>query len=146
MGIFTSTSNPPGNCEKKEREAITSIIDKEMTVTGDITFSGKARIDGNIEGNIKGEYLIISETATVTGDINAEIIVCQGKVDGNIQADQFFAKKPTRINGRLETRDLSVESGAMISGEIQAAVQKLSVLEGGSNESATASHTNNSAS
>ncbi len=113
-----------------DKEAISSIIDQGMTIVGDITFKGKARIDGKIEGNIKGEYLILSETATIEGDIISGTVICQGDVKGNIKAEKFYAKKPTKVNGRLETTDLTVESGASLNGEIHSCEQKLSVVAG----------------
>ena len=47
--------------QKAESETISSIIDKSMSVSGEITFKGKTRIDGSVEGNITGEHLILSD-------------------------------------------------------------------------------------
>lgn len=117
------------NSKSTEKEAISSIIDKDMNIVGDISFKGKTRIDGKIDGNIKGEYLILSETAIIEGDISASTVVCQGKVNGNIKTEKFYAKKPTNVTGKLETKDLSVESGATLNGEIHACQQKLSIVD-----------------
>ena len=57
-----------------------------MKIKGEISFKGKARIDGQIDGNIDGEHLVLSESGVITGDINASSFICQGKVEGNIKA------------------------------------------------------------
>ncbi len=100
-------------------DAISSIIGADMTVIGDLTFDSKVRIDGNIEGNITGEYLILSESGNITGDIDASTVVCHGQITGNLRVDKVYLKKDGVINGRLETSDLSVESGGVLNGEIK---------------------------
>ncbi len=138
MGLFNKGDNESRLVSATtDKDAITSILDKEMTVTGNISFKGKARLDGRIEGNIKGEYLILSESSEIVGDIEADIVVCQGRVNGNIVAKQFFAKKGGTINGSLETTDLSVESGAALNGEVKASSQKLRLLQGSSAQEST---------
>ncbi|MBU0728898.1 MAG: polymer-forming cytoskeletal protein [Proteobacteria bacterium] len=133
MGLFKNGGNKtvPNSINTAERDAITSIIDKNMTIVGDITFSGKARVDGRIEGTVRGEYLILSETGSIKGDIDAGTVACYGKIEGNIKTDKFYARNPTHVTGKLETGDLTVESGATINGEIRAAIKKLSVVTGG---------------
>jgi len=46
-----------------DAEAISSLFDKNMVITGTISFKGKARIDGTINGDItEGDHLILSES------------------------------------------------------------------------------------
>ncbi|MBU0481937.1 MAG: polymer-forming cytoskeletal protein [Proteobacteria bacterium] len=108
-------------------DAITSIIGTDMTIIGDLTFNSKVRIDGNVEGNITGEYLILSESGNITGDIDADTVVCHGQIDGNLRVNKVYLKKDGVINGRLETSDLSVESGGVLNGEIKSQVTSRSV-------------------
>lgn len=106
---------------KMEKEAISSIIDKNMRIKGEIHFKGKARLDGMIEGNIQGEYLIISETGKVEGDLVLDSLICHGTVIGNTKAKIVTAHTTSLIQGKLEAANLSVESGASLDGEIKAA-------------------------
>ncbi len=123
MGMFNKTDDAPDAIEqeiqKVESKAISSIIDSTMRVNGEISFKGKARIDGKIDGNIDGEHLVLSESGVINGDINATSFICQGKVEGNIKADMVTAKKTCSIHGKLESGSLTVEPGASISGEIK---------------------------
>jgi len=121
MGMFNKHEDNAieQRIQKVESKAISSIIDTTMKINGEISFKGKARIDGNIDGNIDGEHLILSETGVVNGDITASSFICQGKVEGNIRSELVTAKKTCTINGKLESGSLTVEPGATITGEIK---------------------------
>jgi cytoskeletal protein CcmA (bactofilin family) len=123
MGMFGKSGNVEQEMKKVESEAISSIIDKSMTITGEITFKGKARIDGTINGNIDGEHLVLSETGKVVGDITVSSLNCYGVLEGNVKAGMLTARKDSSIKGKLEAESLTVEPGASIQGEIRAAAK-----------------------
>ncbi len=109
--------------------AINSIFDEGVVINGDMSFKGKARVDGRIEGNIKGDYLILSDSSTVIGDIEATVIDCQGRVDGNIKAEKLNVQTGAKINGSLIIADLTVESGTALSGDIKANSSDLRLVQ-----------------
>ena len=124
MGMFGKPVNVEQEMKKVESEAISSIIDKSMTITGEVSFKGKARIDGTINGNIEGEHLILSETGKVNGDITVSSFNCYGALEGNVKAGMLTARKNCSIHGKLEASSLTVEPGASIQGEIKAAAKE----------------------
>ncbi len=138
MGMFGKPESVEQEMQKVENEAISSIIDKSMTVKGEISFKGKARIDGIINGNIEGEHLILSETGKVTGDVSVSSLNCYGSLDGNVKANILTARKNCSIHGKLIAESLTVEPGAAIEGEIKAATKeaKTEQTKKGSNEPA----------
>jgi cytoskeletal protein CcmA (bactofilin family) len=119
---------PEKKIVKNDKDPIESVLAKEMTIKGEISFKGKARFDGTIEGNIIGEYLILSETAKVTGNIEAATLVCHGRVDGNITAEIVTAHATSAIHGILKSENLTVESGASLDGEIHASSRKQAAI------------------
>lgn len=125
MGIFGKAVNVEQEMKKVEGEAISSIIDKNMTLKGEMLFQGKTRIDGTITGNIDGEHLILSETGKIVGDIAVSSFNCYGSLEGNVKATMLIARKNCSIQGNLKAENLTVEPGACIQGEIQAAPQDL---------------------
>jgi len=130
MGMFGKKSvNVEQEMKKVESEAISTIIDKSMTVKGDLAFKGKARIDGTINGNIEGEHLILSETGKVVGDITVSSFNCYGSLEGNVKATMLTARKNCSLHGKFEAKNLTVEPGASIDGEIKAAAKDLSPAE-----------------
>lgn len=127
MALFKSKDAPPHNIEKHaqkkaiSKDVISSIISQEMQITGEISFSGKARIDGTLEGNLTGEYLILSEVGKIKGDLQLEALVCHGQIEGNIYAKVVTIHATASIKGKLIAESLTVEPGAVLSGEISAA-------------------------
>ncbi|MCP4340621.1 MAG: polymer-forming cytoskeletal protein [Desulfobulbaceae bacterium] len=127
--MFGKAVNVEQEMKKVESEAISSIIDKSMTIKGELIFKGKARIDGTINGNIEGEHLILSETGKVVGDINVSSFNCYGSLEGNVKATMLTARKNSSMHGKLEAGNLTVEPGASIQGEIKAATKDLPLEE-----------------
>ena len=111
--------------QKVEGEAISSIIDKSMTITGQVAFKGKTRIDGAINGNIDGEHLILSKDGRINGDINVSSFICQGSLEGNVETKLITAKKGCSIKGKIVAASLTVEPGASLDGEIKAATNEV---------------------
>lgn len=129
MAMFTKQVDPEQKMKKVESEAISSIVDQSMAITGEISFKGKTRIDGTVTGNIEGEHLILSETGKVVGDIKVESFNCYGSLEGNIFADMLTARKNCSIAGKIEAGSLTVEPGAALQGEIKAAANDLKLVE-----------------
>ena len=120
MAMFGNKStNVEQEMKKVDNEAISSIIDKTMTITGEISFKGKARIDGTVNGNIDGEHLILSESGKINGDITVASFNCYGILVGNIKAGILTARKNCSINGKLEAGSVTVEPGSILEGEIK---------------------------
>ncbi|MFZ5774901.1 MAG: bactofilin family protein [Thermodesulfobacteriota bacterium] len=112
------------NGHEMDKDAVTSIIGADMRVVGDITFQGKLRLDGKAEGNIRGEYLILGESGQVSGDVQVNTMVCCGRVLGNVQVKKLHMASSGFIDGKVETMDLEVESGAVLNGEIKSRSQQ----------------------
>ncbi|PIE56697.1 MAG: cell shape determination protein CcmA [Desulfobulbus propionicus] len=106
---------------KTAKEPISSIISKEMHIHGEVTFKGKARLDGVIEGNVAGENFILSETGRVKGDLQLTSLVCHGTVEGNIKAKLVAVHSQAVVKGKLVAGNLTVEPGASLNGEISTA-------------------------
>lgn len=123
MSIFAKKDGHDQPSGKSELDAISSLIDKSMSISGTMTFKGKARIDGHIDGDIDGEHLILSETGKVIGNIRANTFNCFGTIEGDIQAGNVIARKSCSIHGRIEATSLTVEPGAAIDGEIKSAAK-----------------------
>ena len=129
MSMFGKSDDVEQEMQKVENEAISSIIDKSMTVRGEISFKGKARIDGVITGNIEGEHLILSETGKVIGDVSVSSLNCYGSLEGNVTANILTARKDCSIHGKLIAESLTVEPGASIEGEIKAASKEAKTVQ-----------------
>ncbi len=118
------TSTLPKTSPALSKEAISSIISPEMNISGEINFKGKTRLDGTLDGDLNGEYIILSETGVITGDLNVETLICHGKINGNIHAKIVTIHSTAAIQGKLVAASLTVEPGALLTGEISAAYKE----------------------
>lgn len=101
---------------------IKSILAEGLKVDGNVISEGKIRIDGEIRGDVKGNYIILGEPSKINGNIFSEFVVVMGKVKGNINSKEIEIKATGQIQGDIITQKLSVESGASIEGNIKSGV------------------------
>ena len=99
-------------------DEIIAIIEEGCRFEGNFSFSGVARIAGQVKGSIfSNDTLIVSEGAVVNADINANIIVISGSVKGNIKASsRVEIRVPARFEGTIAAPSLVVEEGVIFHG------------------------------
>ncbi|MCL7487117.1 MAG: polymer-forming cytoskeletal protein [Desulfobulbaceae bacterium] len=113
----------PTRAAKTSGDVISSIISTDMRVTGELSFKGKTRVDGTVEGNIKGEHLILSESGKIHGDLELASLICHGTIEGNVKAQRVTAHSSASLKGNLIATSLTVESGARLNGEVSSSSQ-----------------------
>ncbi|MEK7197236.1 MAG: polymer-forming cytoskeletal protein, partial [Nitrospirota bacterium] len=88
----------------RNTEKLESFVGVNSYFKGDIKTKGTLRIDGTLEGNIEVDWLILGETAQLTGDASARGIIVGGKVEGNIKATEIIEiKAKGEVSGELAT-------------------------------------------
>ena len=109
--------------EKKEKElnhSGRSQIGETMQLEGDLRSSGSIDIAGLVNGNIFVSEIIISETGSVRGLVEASNIEINGHVEGKISADSIIVGKSAVIKGDIFFKNtLKTEEGADIDGYIK---------------------------
>ena len=110
---------------KKKQPPIKSLIAEGSQIDGNFTFGDGLRVDGAIKGNIYANpelpsILVISETATVVGEINADHIIINGTVTGDVHAKLMLELQPkARIEGDASYKALEIHQGATIEGQLK---------------------------
>ena len=110
---------------KKNQPPIKSLIAQGTRIEGNVLFSDGLRIDGDIVGDIrasddKSSILVISETASVKGQIHADHVIINGHVKGPVLAFNLLELQPkARIEGDVSYRALEMHQGATISGQLK---------------------------
>ena len=88
-------------------------------IEGDIKSDSNIRIDGYVKGTIsvKGR-LVLGPTGKIDGNIfckNADLE--EGKLNGVIEVDELLSlKSSAKLQGEISTNKLSIEPGAIFSG------------------------------
>ncbi|MBX9816775.1 MAG: polymer-forming cytoskeletal protein [Burkholderiaceae bacterium] len=110
---------------KKKQPPIKSLIAEGTQIEGNMTFSEGLRVDGSIIGNILASeggasILVISDSASITGEITADHIIVNGTVKGPIHARHMLELQPkARIEGDVEYAALEMHQGALIAGQLR---------------------------
>lgn len=95
-----------------------NMIGPGTKIIGNIETNGDIRIDGNIEGNIisKGK-VVIGTNGNVKGEIQCVNSEISGVLNGKINVSELLSLKATsKITGEMAIGKLSIEPGAMFSG------------------------------
>jgi cytoskeletal protein CcmA (bactofilin family) len=95
-----------------------NLISNGTDITGDIKSSGDIRIDGSLTGNLntKGK-VVIGTTGKVKGEVICKNSEVSGFIEGKITVGQLLnLKASSKINGDIVTSKLSIEPGAVFSG------------------------------
>jgi cytoskeletal protein CcmA (bactofilin family) len=116
---------------KKKQPPIKSLIAVGSHIEGHLKFTDGLRVDGEITGDIRSNsdqpsILVISETATVTGQIFADHVIINGRVIGPVHATQMLELQPkAQIVGDVFYKALEMHQGAVITGLLQPALQEV---------------------
>lgn len=96
--------------------SIPSIISANLQISGDLISNGDLQIDGTVEGNVRSQILTVGETATITGDVDAESVQVRGSVVGQINARTVTLMKTARVVGDVMHETLAIDAGAYLEG------------------------------
>jgi cytoskeletal protein CcmA (bactofilin family) len=110
---------------KKKQPPIKSLIAHGSQITGNFRFTDGLRVDGDVTGNIRANedqpsILVISESATVAGEVHADHIIINGTVKGPIYASVMLELQPkARIEGDVHYAALEMHQGALVAGQLR---------------------------
>ena len=95
-----------------------NLISQGTEITGDVKSSGDIRIDGVLNGNLvtKGK-VVIGTTGRIKGEVECKNSEVSGLIEGKITVTQLLnLKASSKINGTIITGKLSIEPGAVFTG------------------------------
>ncbi|MDE2428150.1 MAG: polymer-forming cytoskeletal protein [Burkholderiales bacterium] len=109
---------------RKTKNTIDSLIGATTTIEGNLHFKGGLRIDGHIKGNVIADHevssmLVISEQATIDGEVRAAHLVVNGVINGPVFSSELLELQPkANISGDVHYKTLEMLSGALVSGKL----------------------------
>jgi len=110
---------------RKKQPPIKSLLADGSQIRGDFTFSDGLRVDGEVIGNIRASdaspsILVISESARVVGEVRADHVIINGRVEGPVSATTLLELQPkARIEGSVTYKALEMHQGAVITGPLK---------------------------
>lgn len=109
-----------------------NLISNGTDITGDIKSNGDIRIDGSLTGNLntKGK-VVIGTTGKVKGEVICKNSEVAGILEGKIIVGQLLnLKASSKIYGDINTNKLSIEPGAVFSGNCKMSDTEINVGAG----------------
>ncbi len=110
---------------KKAQPPIKSLIAQGSRIEGNFRFTDGLRVDGELVGDIRANpdspsILVISESATVEGEIHADHVIINGTVRGPVHTRELLELQPkARIDGDVYYKALEMHQGAVIAGQLR---------------------------
>ena len=104
-----------GVVRSSDRNA-SSVIGPDLTIIGNLVSKGEVQIDGEVQGDIQGTYVVIGEKARITGGIVAEKVVVRGHVMGSVRGKHVMLQSSSHLQGDIFYQTLAMEQGALFDG------------------------------
>ena len=97
-----------------------SFVGETLQLEGDLRSAGSLDVAGLIKGNVFVTEMIVAETGSVRGAIEATNIEINGHIEGKISADVIIIGRSAIIKGDIFFKNtLKTEEGADIDGYIK---------------------------
>lgn len=106
------------NIKNVAESAMNTILSEDIDFTGELTCKKPLTIKGKFSGTIKSASdLYIEKNAVIKAQIDANIILIKGDVEGNIRATSKIELFSTaKINGDITSPSIVMESGSVLNG------------------------------
>lgn len=114
----------------KNGNVVPTIIAENSSLKGDVVSAGTLHVDGNIDGDVNCDELIVGLKGTINGSVNAQSIYLYGSLNGEVCTDSFFIAQTAHLVGDIKHNSIAIEPGAYIEGHCIKNKPTLMVVEG----------------
>ena len=103
---------------KDKPSGSTSLLSRNVKIEGEIRGEENLHIDGRIKGAVRlNGDILIGNAGIVEAEIEAENVVIQGQVTGNVTARQQLEIWPSgKLMGDCTARSIDIKEGAVFEG------------------------------
>ena len=109
---------------QREGFAIDTLIGPDMTVRGDLEFSGGLYVEGRVIGKVlavagKPASLVLAEQGTIEGEVHAPVVIINGTLAGDVHAGERVELTPkARVQGNVHYQVVEMSAGAQLTGRL----------------------------
>ena len=121
----------------RDGHAVDTMIGAEVTIRGDIEFSGGLYVEGRIVGKVVaiGEeraVLMLAEQGSIEGEVRAPVVMVDGRLEGDVHAsERVELAAKARVLGNVYYKVVEMTAGAQLTGRlVHAEAQQATVHEG----------------
>ena len=106
--------------KEKRKDSERSLISETVSIEGTVNSSGAIDIAGLVKGPVFSKEIIIKETGSISGEVEADHVEIHGHLDGKISANNVVIGSTGVVKGDIEfANNLRTEDGADIEGYIK---------------------------
>ena len=104
--------------DKRSAAGSASLFSKKVNIVGDIEGNEDLHVEGRFKGSIKiTGNILVSPTGVVDADVEAENIIIQGKIHGNVLArQQLEIQSLGQLIGDCSAQSIDIKEGAIFEG------------------------------
>lgn len=117
-----SQSEPPppqyGSADWSNKEAVT-IISEDIVINGNISAKRPICLEGTVEGDLRGDQVIVGKAGAVTGSIVANEVEVHGRVLGSIHSKSVMLYKTAHVEGDILHQGIGIEMGTHYDGRLK---------------------------
>ena len=120
-----------GDKKTKIKDTERSLISETMSIEGTINSSGAIDVAGLVKGPVYSKEIIVRDTGSITGTIEADVVEIHGHLDGKVVGQDIVIGSTGTVKGDIEFgNNLRTENGADIDGYIKKTSSAKSKLTG----------------
>jgi cytoskeletal protein CcmA (bactofilin family) len=109
-------SSSPGQPRTQSGGVPLSVIGADVRIVGDIITQGEMQIDGQVDGDITCQRLLVGEGGRISGEVTAETVQVHGELHGKVNAQRVVIARSARVVGDITHESLEIEAGAAMEG------------------------------
>ena len=117
-------------------QAIDTLIGPQVTLHGDLVFSGGLYVEGRVHGRIVAEegakaVLILAEQGRIEGEVRVPVVVINGALHGDVHAsERVELAAKARVMGNVHYQVVEMRAGATLTGRLIHADAEAEVASG----------------
>lgn len=104
--------------ERVKAAGSTSLLSKKVNIVGEIQGNEDLHVEGRFKGSIKiTGNIFVGPTGVVEADVEANNIIIQGKINGNVLArQQLEIQSVGELIGDCSAQSIDIKEGAIFEG------------------------------
>ena len=105
-------------------QAIDTLIGPQVTLHGDLVFSGGLYVEGRIHGKVIAEdgapaVLTLAEQGRIEGEVQVPVVVINGELQGDVYAsERVELAAKARVLGNVHYKVVEMRAGATLTGRL----------------------------
>jgi len=105
-------------------QSIDTLIGPQVTLHGDLVFSGGLYVEGRIHGKVIAEegapaVLTLAEQGRIEGEIQVPVVVINGELQGDVYAsERVELAAKARVLGNVHYKVVEMRAGATLTGRL----------------------------